>query len=167
MINKETHCCDRAKPGCTDTRTHLPCGCSRTLLFLFFFIIIMIIMIILCWTCWWMMIGATGCDSPVSGSSRQRPRRVGGVVDVRRIGKTLSHWWMERSSPPHRWPCSTAMADDKLHTCLSLFNEHQVPSVCELWVCVRCQDQERLGKALCFNLSSVLHGIHPRQHRHT
>lgn len=90
-------------------------------------------------------------------------------VDVRHISQTPSWWWMERSSTPCRRPHSTAIVNDKLHTCLSLFNEHQVPRV---RLCARVQASGReiakkIGWSFCYNLNLALHRSHPRQHSHT
>lgn len=83
------------------------------------------------------------------------------------ISQTLSRWWMERPSSPCRCPYSTAMVNEKWHTCLSLFNEHKVPSVwCMCFMRVRAGTRQRDGKenwVKLFVIIWVLHFIVPIQ----
>lgn len=71
-----------------------------------------------------------------------------------------SWWWMQRSSSPSRCLCSTAGMNDKLHTWLSLFNEHQVTSVWCVCLCVQGSDGENAKKML-FVIIWVLQFIVP------
>lgn len=110
------------------THTEMPRGCSWTLLFFcFVFFIFLMDDDLSCWlwlTCLWVILTMT---------------EGGSGVDIRCISQTLLRWWMKRSSSPCHCPYSTAMVNDKLHTCLSLFNEHQVPSVWCVCLCARVQ----------------------------
>lgn len=111
------------------THTEMPDGCSRTLFFLFCLFVCFLNSLMdddlshwLRLTCLWVILTMT---------------EGGRGVDIWCISLTLSWWWMEWSSSPCRRPYSTAMLNDKLHTCLSLFNEHQVPSVWCVCLCAR------------------------------
>lgn len=77
-------------------------------------------------------------------------------VDLQCTSQTLSWWWMEQPSPCCRLH-SAATVNDKLHTCLSLFNEHQV---CVMFcVCVCMQEVGRENWVKLFVIIWVPHLI--------
>lgn len=101
-----------------------------------------------------MVICPPGCNSSVYGSPQKWLKEEGTLIYIYiYISQTLSRW------------SEATLVNEKWHTCLSLFNEHKVPSVwcvCFMHVCAgtRQRDGRENGVKL-FVIISVLHFVVP------